>query len=154
MVFVYQRSLAPITPWPALRHGGANNLDPAIKGQYLVLLNFDIVQREGAWHYIYHFDTRDSLKLNALAQLTTGKEASYPNDMDWRQWLGQEPWQIIDEFIRAEILSLPPEDDRPGAVITDMRSVPHARPIPGRKPEDPPYQPLPDHFLVALPGAL
>jgi hypothetical protein len=152
MIFVYQRSATPITPWDALRHGGVNNLDAGIKARYLVLWNVDIVQREGAWHYIFQFDARDTLQLNALAQLT-GKKASYPNDINWRRWLGDQPWQVISESVREEILSLPPEFDQPGAMITDMRQVPHARRIPGRRPDDPPYQPPPEHFVIALPGA-
>ena len=122
MVFVYKQSPKPIDPWSAVRHGGVNNLNANIKGKYLVLWNLDIVQREGCWHYIFQFDARDSLEFSALAQLV-GKPNRYPNDIDWRRWLGQD-YQVISATVRADILSLPPEEGHPNTMITDVREVP------------------------------
>jgi hypothetical protein len=123
MVFVYQQSSTPIDPWPALRHGGPNNLNANIKGKYLVLWNLDIVQREGAWHYIFQFDARDSLEFSALAQLV-GKPDRYPNDINWRDWLGPN-YQVISAAVREDILSLPPDEGHTNTMITDMREIPN-----------------------------
>jgi hypothetical protein len=152
MVFVHKRSPIPISPWDVLRHGGINNLDAGIKGKYLLLWNVQIVQREGAWHYILEFDVRDSLQTSALAQFM-GKASQYPDDMDWRHWLGGQ-WQVISEAVREEILNMPPEDAHTEAMITDMREVPAARQIPGRSLDDPPYERPPDDFVLALPGPI
>ncbi len=62
MLYIYKRSTTPIVPWEALRHGGVNNLSASIRGRYLLLTNFDVIQREGAWHYIFEFEDRASLE--------------------------------------------------------------------------------------------
>ena len=81
MIFVHKKSATPITHWDALRHGGENNLEDAgVKGKYLVLWNVDIVQRGGAWHYVFEFDVRNSLEISALGRLA-GNAKAYPNDM-------------------------------------------------------------------------
>src|SRR5882757_8529940 len=99
MLYVHKKSPTPIDPWGALRHGGLNNLaDPAIPGKCLVLFNVDIVQREGAWHYIFEFESRDTLEVSALAQLT-GKERHYPDDMNWKQWLAPT-YTLISAAVR------------------------------------------------------
>ena len=150
MIFVHKRSAKPITHWEALRHGGPNNLDAGIKAKYLVLWNVDIVVREGAWIYIFEFDARDSLTISALAQLT-GKESSYPNDMDWKKWLGADA-KVITSDIRQAILTMPPAEAHTEAVITDVREVPNASPIPGRGPHNAFQADLPKvkDFLLTL----
>ena len=149
MVFVYKRSPTPVTPWDALRHGGANNLDAGIKGKYLVLLNADILHREGMWHYIFEFDVRETLEISALAQLA-GKEASYPDDMDWKKWLG-EGYQVITAAVREAILNMPADEAKTEAVITSMRPVPGGRPVPNRDPKDAFQFDLPRNMLLSEP---
>jgi hypothetical protein len=150
MVYVHKKSSVPMDPWPAVRHGGANNLDPSIKGGFLVLWNVDIVHREGAWHYLFEFDVRDSLALSALGQLM-GRAQAYPNDMDWKAWLGAD-CTIISAAVRQEILNMPRDHAQTDAVITGMRAVPNARPVPGRDPNDWFRVELPDDFMLSLPG--
>ncbi len=150
MLYVHKKSSTPIDPWPALRHGGPNDLDDAgVKGNFLVLFNVDIVQREGVWHYIFEFDLRDSLEATALAQFM-GK-TSYPNDMKWKQWLGAD-CTVISASVREEILKMPDNVAHTSAVITGMRECPTARPIPGRDPDDWFRHDLPENFLLTLPG--
>src|SRR2546423_12999842 len=87
MLFVHKKSSSPIAPWPAVRHGGPNDLAaPGYRGKYLGLWNVDIVHREGVWHYIFEFDMRDSLEIGALAKLV-GRDQRYPHDMNWKKWL-------------------------------------------------------------------
>jgi len=148
MIFVHKKSPTPLQHWDALRHGGANNLDLGVKGKFLVLWNVDIVVREGAWHYIFEFDVRDSLEPSALAQLA-GKKAGYPNDINWKHWLGADV-ALITADVRLAILNMPPEEARTEAVITDVREVPNAFPIPGRGPHNAFQIDLPDRFLLCL----
>ena len=151
MIFVHKKSATPITHWSVLRHGGPNNLDdPSVKGRgkFLLLWNVDIVVREGAWNYIFEFDVRDSLQTSALAQLT-GKGTAYPNDMDWKRWLGADA-QVIAEEVREAILTMPPDEARTEAVITDVREVPGATSIPGRGPHNAFQAELPKDFLITL----
>ena len=149
MIFVHKRSKTPIQHWDALRHGGANNLgDAALKGKYLVLWNVDIVVREGAWNYIFEFDVRDSLTTSALAQLT-GKGSCYPDDMDWKKWLGEDA-KVITADIREAILNMPKDEAHTDAVITDVREVPNASSIPGRGPHNAFQADLPKDFLITL----
>jgi hypothetical protein len=155
MILIYKGSPNPISPWGALRHGGPNNLDAGIRGRYLVLFDVDIVHRAGAWHYIFQFDARDSLELSALAHIV-GKEKPYPNDMDWKQWLGGATggWQVISTKVREAILNMPADEVRTEAVITDIRPIPGGRPTPGRGPENA-YQPeLPRNVLLAAPDSV
>jgi|ERR1051326_138783 hypothetical protein len=119
MIFVYKQSAAPISPWSALRHGGVNNLAPKLSGRYLVLLNFDAIQRHGVWHYVFHFDARDSLVTSPLAQLV-GNPSSYPDDMNWHRWMGGE-YQVISGQVRQHILKTPQDVAHSSAVITNMR---------------------------------
>jgi hypothetical protein len=152
MVYIHKKSPGPIDPWPAVRHGGLNHLD-GVRGKYLVLWNADIVQREGAWHYIFEFDVRDTLEMSALAQLVGGgKQRGYPNDMDWKTWLGPHCTQIT-AAVREEILNMPADAARTEAVITDMRELRNAPPVPGRKPDDW-YRggESPDDFLLTVGG--
>lgn len=133
--------------WSALRHGGPNNLDAAgVKGKFLVLWNVDIVAREGVWHYIFEFDVRSSLEISALAQLA-GRESRYPNDIDWKQWLGDDA-QVITADVREAILTMPAAEARTEALITDVREVPNAFPIPGRGPHNAFQAELPRDFLL------
>ena len=148
MIFVHKKSPTPLQHWDALRHGGANNLDLAVKGKFLVLWNVDIVVREGSWNYIFEFDVRDSLEPSALAQLA-GKTHGYPNDINWKQWLGADV-ALITADVRQAILNMPPEEARTEAVITDVREVPNAFPIPGRGPHNAFQIDLPDRFLLCL----
>ena len=150
MIYVHKGSPTPIVPWPVLRHGGPNNLDANVRGKYLVLLNFDVVQREGKWHYIFEFDARESLRTSELARVV-GESGAYPDDMDWKGWLG-EGWEVIAASVREAILSMPADQAKTGAVITDMRPCPTARPIPGRKPEDVFQVDLPRDFMLLLPS--
>lgn len=149
MIFVHKKSSAPFSHWSALRHGGANNLDAGIKGKYLVLWNVDIVAREGAWHYIFEFDVRDSLEVSALAQMA-GKKRGYPNDINWKEWLGDDA-AVITAEVRQAILNMPADEARTDAVITDVREVPNAFPIPGRGPHNAFQVELPRDFLLCLP---
>ena len=127
MIFVHKKSPTPIQHWDALRHGGANNLDAGIKGKFLVLWNVDIVVREGAWHYIFEFDARDSLQKSGLAQLMERSNgngsAKFKDGTNWAEWLG-EGWQIIDEHVRNEILKLAPVEPMDG-IITGVRELPN-----------------------------
>ena len=148
MIFLHKKSPTPIQHWDALRHGGPNNLDLGIKGKFLVLWNVDIVVREGAWHYIFEFDVRDSLAVSALAQMT-GKTTGYPNDINWKQWLGSDV-AVITADVRQAILSMPAAEAHTEAVITDVREVPNAFPIPGRGPHNAFQIELPDRFLICL----
>ena len=148
MIFVHKKSPTPLQHWDALRHGGANNLDLAVKGKFLVLWNVDIVVREGSWNYIFEFDVRDSLEPSALAQLA-GKTHGYPNDINWKQWLGADV-ALITADVRQAILNMPAAEARTEAVITDVREVPNAFPIPGRGPHNAFQIDLPDRFLLCL----
>ena len=142
MIYVYKQSATPIHPWDVLRHGGPNNIAPEVRAKYLLLLNTDVVQRDGVYHYIFEFDTRDSLKKSGLAQLTQapGKSNEYPNGMDWATWLSksdapapaaQDPaakevpavddgavaratWQVITADVRWEILHMAPANPEDG----------------------------------------
>ncbi len=149
MLFIHKLSSTPIDPWIALRHGGVNNLGGGVRGKYLILWNVDIVQRGGAWHYIFEFDVRDSLQKGALAQLAS-KNASCPDDMDWQHWLGPD-WRVISAAERGEILSMPGGEAHKNAVITDMRPVTGSRPIPVREPGERFQVELPPDFLLGLP---
>jgi hypothetical protein len=149
MIYIYKGSPTPIVPWDAVRHGGPNNLDLGIKGKYLVLLNADIVQREGKWHYIFEFDARDTLQTSALAHIV-GEASKYPGDIDWKSWLG-EGCELINASVREAILTMPPEEAKTGAVITGMRECPAARPIPGRDPKDAYQIELSREFMLCLP---
>jgi hypothetical protein len=149
MLFIHKKSPTPITHWEALRHGGLNNLDAGIKGKFLVLCNVDIVHREGAWNYLFEFDVRDDLEIRALAQLV-GKAQRYPNDMDWKKWLGPD-CHVITAKVREAILNMPADEAHTDAVITGMREVPNARPIPGRDPSKWFQLDLPSDFALALP---
>src|SRR5687768_11212119 len=148
MIFVHKKSATPIEHWGALRHGGANNLDAGIKGKFLVLWNVDIFFREGFWHYLFEFDVRESLEISALAQLA-GRNSRYPNDINWKQWLGADA-HVITADVRDAILNMPAKEARTEAVITDVREVPNAFPIPGRGPHNAFQQDLPDRFLLSL----
>ena len=151
MLFVHKKSSSPIDPWPAVRHGGPNDLAaPGYRGKYLVLWNVDIVHREGVWHYIFEFDMRDSLEIGALAKLV-GRDQRYPNDMNWKKWLGPDA-TVISAAVREEILNMPAQAGHSRAVITGMREVPAARPIPGRDKDDWFKHDLPENFLLTLPG--
>ena len=44
-----------------------NDLSAGIRAKYLVLCNVDILHRDGAWHYIFEFDARNSLEMSELA---------------------------------------------------------------------------------------
>lgn len=139
MIYVYKQSAAPLHPWDVLRHGGPNNIAPETKAKYLLLLNADVVQRDGLYHYIFEFDTRDTLKKSSLAQLTQapGKAAEYPNGMDWAKWLtahdvasedgtSSPMWQVITADVRWEILHMAPQSPDSGkrnVVITGLRPV-------------------------------
>ena len=59
MLYVYKQSAEPIHPWSMLHVGGVNNIAPQAKAKYLVLDNVDVIQRDGAWHYLFAFDTRN-----------------------------------------------------------------------------------------------
>jgi hypothetical protein len=147
MMFVHKKSATPVMHWSVLRHGGVNNLgDPSVKGKYLLLWNVEVVVREGAWNYIFEFDTRESLSVSALAQLT-GRGASYPNDVDWRAWLGPDA-QVINEEVRQAILTMPPDEARTEALITDVREAPLATQIPGRGPHNAFQSDSPQDFLI------
>jgi hypothetical protein len=150
MIFVYKKSSSPIAPFGMMRHGGLNNLNAGIKGKFLVLWNVDIVHREGAWHYIFEFDVRETLEISALAQMT-GQHPRYPGDVDWRKWLGGD-YQVITSAVREAILNMPAEDARTEAVITGMREIPAGRPIPNRDPRDAFQFDVPRNVLLALPS--
>ncbi len=148
MLFVHKRSAAPIDPWPALKHGGSNNLaNAAVQGKFLILWNVDIVQREGAWHYLFEFDARDTLRKGTLAQLA-GKSQDYPDDMNWKSWLGDDI-TIITAAVREEILRMPADAARTSAVITDMRQVRTTPPGPSpRDPDDWFHSDIPREFII------
>jgi hypothetical protein len=147
MIFVHKKSATPVMHWSVLRHGGANNLgDASARGKFLLLWNVEVVVREGAWNYIFEFDTRDSLEVSALAQLA-GRGTSYPDDVDWRKWLGADA-QVINEEVREAILSMPPDEARTEALITDVREAPIPTQIPGRGPHNAYQNDSPKDFLI------
>ena len=151
MLFLHKKSPTPIDPWVALRHGGLNNLaDPAIPGKCLVLFNVDIVQRDGVWHYIFEFDARNSLELGALAQVT-GTKRRYPDDMNWKQWIGPG-YTLISAAVREEILSMSQQEAHTDVVITGMREVPHGCANPNQGPNDWNQTIRPNDLLLTLPG--
>ena len=134
MIYVYKQSASPLHPWDVLRHGGPNNIAPETRAKYLLLLNADVIQRDGLYHYIFEFDTRDSLKKSGLAQLTQapGKSSEYPNGMDWAAYLSKDAdasvpaWQVITADVRWEILHMAPANPEAGkrnVVITGLRPV-------------------------------
>ena len=136
MLYVYKQSAEPIQPWGMLHVGGKNNIAPQAKVKYLVLDNVDVIQRDGAWHYLFAFDTRNSLELSPLAQLMQrdARPTKYADGADWKTWLG-EGWQIIDEHVRWEILHMPGAEHQKGeASITDLRILP-SLPDEARAPE-------------------
>jgi hypothetical protein len=133
MLYVYKLSDKPLQPWSMLRTGGANNIAPDAKGQYLVLQNAEALYRDGAWHYVLEFDVRDSLTLSPLA-LMMGKptaSSSYPDGTNWRKWLGDN-WQVIDEHVRWKILHDPQAESYSEAEgqISDVRELPEWHPQP------------------------
>lgn len=148
MLYIHKRSPTPIDHWPVRRHGGANNLGDQIPGKFLLLWNVDIVHREGAWHYIFEFDVRNSLNISELGRLMS-KEKSYPNDMDWKTWLGPD-YTIISAAVRAEILNMSKDVDNTGPRITDIHELPHGKPIPGRNETNWYEVDLPDDFVLGL----
>jgi hypothetical protein len=121
MLYIHKRSPTPIDHWPVRRHGGANNLGESVAGKYLLLWNVDIVHREGAWHYIFEFDVRTSLNISELGRLLS-KEKSYPDDMDWKSWLGPN-YTIISAAVRAEILNMPKDIASTGPRITSFHQA-------------------------------
>src|SRR5688500_14867863 len=102
MLYIHKKSRMPIDPLSAVHHGGPNNV-AGVKGKFLVLFNVNILQREGIWHYIFEFDARESLELSEIAKMM-GKKP-YPNDIDWKKWLGAgavvitpaERWEILNK---------------------------------------------------------
>lgn len=132
MIYVYKQSASPLHPWDMLRHGGPNNIAPEVRAKFLLLLNTDVVQRDGAYHYIFEFDTRDSLKKSGLAQLTQapGKSNEYPSNVDWAKLFSEgdetSTWQVITADVRWEILHMAPanpEEGKRNVVITGLRPV-------------------------------
>jgi hypothetical protein len=125
MLYVYKQSNEPFQPWSMLHVGGKNNIAPQVKCNFLVLDNVDVIQRDGAWHYLFAFDCRNSLELSALAQLMqrSPKSQKYADGADWKSWLA-DGWQIIDEHVRWEILHLPAIETKTEASITDLRILP------------------------------
>jgi hypothetical protein len=127
MLYVYKQSVLPLSPWNMMRVGGENNIAPAVKRKYLLLSNIDASHREGAWHYIFEFDCRDSLQKSGLAQMmerSNGNGSSrFKDTANWAEWLGESGWQIIDEHVRSEILNLKPSQPTDG-IITGVRELP------------------------------
>jgi len=128
MLFVYKQSVKPVTPWSMMRVGGVNNVAPQVTAKFLVLTNVEAMHRDGAWHYIFEFDTRDSLQMSPLAHLVNhhkdpGSPLKYKDGVNWRKWLGND-WQIIDEHVREEILRLAPVEPVADGVITGVRELP------------------------------
>jgi hypothetical protein len=124
MLYVYKRSSGPMRPWDVMRHGGANNIAPDVRQPFLVLWNADVVRKDGLWHYVFEFDARDSLEISELAQIFLGASStptSYPDDTNWRSWLGGD-WEIIDNDRRHDILKDARKGDGTGeVVITTLR---------------------------------
>ncbi|HEV2292555.1 MAG TPA: hypothetical protein VGR35_01790 [Tepidisphaeraceae bacterium] len=136
MLYVYKQSAEPIQPWSMLHVGGKNNIAPQAKVRFLVLDNVDVIHRDGAWHYLFAFDTRNSLELSPLAQLMqrNPKAHKYADSANWKAWLG-DGWQVIDEHVRWEILHMPGPEAKNGASITDLRildSLPDEAQVPNR----------------------
>ncbi len=136
MLYVYKQSAEPIQPWGMLHVGGKNNIVPQAKARYLVLDNVDVIQRDGAWHYLFAFDTRNSLELSPLAQLMqrNPKAQKYTDTADWKHWLA-DGWQVIDEHVRWEILHLHGAEAKSEASITDLRflqALPDEAQVPNR----------------------
>jgi hypothetical protein len=128
MLFVYKQSVKPVMPWSMMRVGGLNNIAPQAQAKYLVLTNVEAMHRDGAWHYIFEFDTRQSLQMSPLAHLVNHHKEpaaplTYKDGVNWKKWLGED-WQIIDEHTREEILRLAPVEPVADGVITGVRELP------------------------------
>ena len=128
MLFVYKQSVLPVTPWSMMRVGGVNNIAPQLGAKFLVLCNVEAMHRDGAWHYIFEFDTRDSLQMSPLAHLVNhhkddSKPMKYKDGVNWKKWLGSD-WQLIDEHTREEILRLAPVEPVADEMITGVRELP------------------------------
>lgn len=123
MLYVHKQSDEAIHAWSAIRMGGPNNIAPHA-GKYLVLLNAEAVRRGGVWHYIFEFDSRDSLEMNPLATAVLGlpAAAAYRDCMNWQTWLGDE-YALISPHHRWDILHAPLEAHSGDAMITDMREM-------------------------------
>jgi hypothetical protein len=110
-----------------LRVGGVNNIAPQVKEKFLLLSNIDASHREGAWHYIFEFDARESLQKSPLAMMMQPVNGNgshqFSDKANWAEWLG-EGWQIIDEHVRNEILKLKPVEPSDG-IITGVRELPN-----------------------------
>ena len=136
MLYVYKQTAEPFQPWGMLHVGGKNTIAPQAKAKYLVLDNVDVIQRDNVWHYLFAFDTRNSLELSPLAQLMqrNPKPQKYTDGADWKAWLG-DGWQIIDEHVRWEILHMRAVETKTEASITDLRilaALPDEAQVPNR----------------------
>ena len=127
MLYVYKQSESPICAWTLSRVGGKNNIAPQVPARYLVLHTAECVKRDGMWHYVFEFDTRNSLEMSPLAMLVYGNytHTRYPDGADWRRWLGDD-WRIIDEHARWSILN---GVEQPEAAICDVRDLPAWDPL-------------------------
>jgi hypothetical protein len=129
MIHVYKRTTEPFSPWGALRAGGPNTIARNVKARYLVLWNVEVVRSEGAWHYVFTFDARDTLELGVLAQAISGRNARYRDDMDWRKFLGDD-WQLVDEHHVFQALKANPGPLAGEVLISDVRVRPTPFPLP------------------------
>ncbi len=143
MIYVYKRSPKPVQPWDVMRVGGENTIAPQVKRKFLILWNVEAVHRDGMWHYIFEFDTRDSLRMSALSQMVGGGgEKSYKSGADWKEWLG-EGWEVIDEKRRWEILDQGADDPLSGEVVIHLKESPTPTPMGIRKRQGPDPRQLP-----------
>ncbi len=77
-----------------------------------------------------------------------GEAKQYPDDMNWRDWLGAG-CQLISAKVRENILNLPPDENHPGAIITGVREATNSRPAAGPPPQNA-YQPeIPEDFILS-----
>ncbi len=103
--------------------GGPNNIAPHA-GKYLVLMTAEAVRRDGVWHYIFEFDSRETLEMNPLATAVLGlpAAAAYRNCMNWRSWLSDD-FTVISPHHRYDILRAPLDAEGGDALITDLRET-------------------------------
>jgi hypothetical protein len=132
MIYVHKRSDTPIQAWDLMRRAGLNTIAPQSKGKYLLMWNVEVIRRDGMWHYIFEFNTRDSLEMSPLSQMVrgNGQPARYRDGMNWKQWLGQD-WELVTPQKREELLLQAELEAQPDHVtITGLKVWPEQRPRP------------------------
>lgn len=118
VIFIHKMSPQPLQPWDHVNQAGRNTVVRHVHERYLLLREVQVAQRGGMWHYVFAFDSRDSLELSPLARMLGGKDA-HVDSVDWQSWLGDN-WRLIESHALPAILN-GSDDASPQARITDLR---------------------------------